>query len=127
MRIVLRRVLVLILLVGAGLSLAIFQPWYHRSLTWRILATPSDSGPEFTRVLLERFPIGSSPEPAVRELQVNGFTCDSYKHSRGSSVYCRRRFPLFIAPVAPGWYVRITCDKESRIEQLSGKKEIDAI
>jgi hypothetical protein len=97
---VLKRILLaLIALISAALIawwLFAFKPWYNRSLTWRIIASGDRSvssaasgwpayNPEFTDLLKDRFPLGTPAEPAVKELEANGFECEATGSRNGTT------------------------------------------
>src|SRR5215207_3307582 len=136
-----------ILFAALGIALALliawwlvaFQPWYNRSLTWRIIAISSNRtvassacnwcsyNPEFAQLLQERY-VGISPEPVVREFEANGFECHRSRreHEEQTVVGCVRSFGSILpTPVGRVWQVVIYLDKNDRIERLFGAKFMD--
>jgi len=137
----LRRILLAVLgLILAPLVawwLVAFKPWYNRSLTWRIIAISSDRtvfvlpdaythNPEFTEVLQERFPLGHPVEPAIRELEANGFQCYRNRHKERIVIRCEREFG-HIRPIPMGriWLAFIIVDDHEPIQTVFGAKYWD--
>jgi hypothetical protein len=138
----LRRILFVILglilaLLVAWWSVA-FKPWYNRTLAWRIIAISGDRtvsvvgpagynyNPEFTQLLQERFPLGSPAEPAVRELEANGFQCDPRRYKERARIDCMRGFGHILpVPIARIWLVSIHLDDHERIQNVFGSKHWD--
>ncbi len=135
-----------ILVAAAGASfgllgawcLIVFQPWHNRSLTWSLLGVSSSRvvsapgtrwpawSPEVTERLESFFPVGTSGESAVRELEANGFACrrDFDEHE---TVDCRRDFGPVVPflPVSRSWMVVIVLDQDRRVAKLLGAKHTD--